>query len=612
MHSVPTASPGGDWPATEVSSEKNGRPENDIGTGQLEVGQAPVPKSVEMEKPLAKDNEASATAAAADVDTSDVEVGTNQTDSMRDSKTKRAKWSKFYRKYKLPIHVFVWMLFTAWWIVGLVFQRDKLGWLKPFLVYLAITIRIVTLWLPASAVMVPLRFVWIHTVARVYDLTSKKLHQPLAALLTIGVFLVGSMIPEEVGENTRASRAISLFGLLLMIGLLTLTSRDWRKIPWHTVIGGMLTQFIIAVFVLKTSVGYDIFAFISEMARTLLGFAKDGLEFLTDTTVSNKTWFLISVVPAIIFFISLVQLLYHCGLLQWFIKKFAIFFFWSLRVSGAEAVVATATPFIGQGESAMLIKPYVPYLTLSEIHQVMTCGFATIAGSVLVGYIGLGLDAQVLVSSCVMSIPASIAVSKLRYPETEESLTKGSITVPDDDEKAENAIHAFANGAWFGLKVAGMIVATLLCIISFVALINGLLGWFGKYLGINNPPLTLQLILGYIFYPVAWCLGVPKQDLLVVGELIGIKIVTNEFVAFSSLSSNVEPYISMSPRSKLIATYACCGFGNIGSLGTQIGVLSQIAPGRAGDVSRVALSALFAGVLSTLTSASVAGMLYTG
>ncbi|KAK1573178.1 NupC family nucleoside transporter [Colletotrichum navitas] len=612
MHSAPTASPGGDWSATEVSSEKHGRPENDVGAGELEVGRAPLPKGVEMAKPLAKDSEAAATAAAADADTSDVEVGTNQTDSMRDSKSKRAKWLRFYRKFKLPIHVFVWMLFTAWWIVGLVFQRDRLGWLKPFLVYLAITIRIVTLWLPASAVMVPLRFVWMHTVARVYDLTPKKLHQPLAALLTIGVFLVGSMIPEEVGENTRASRAISLFGLLLMIGLLTLTSRDWRKIPWHTVIGGMLTQFIIAVFVLKTSVGYDIFAFISEMARTLLGFAKDGLEFLTDSEVPTRTWFIISVIPAIIFFISLVQLLYHCGLLQWFIKKFAVFFFWSLRVSGAEAVVATATPFIGQGESAMLIKPYVPYLTLSEIHQVMTCGFATIAGSVLVGYIGLGLDAQVLVSSCVMSIPASIAVSKLRYPETEESLTKGSITVPDDEEKAANAIHAFANGAWFGLKVAGMIVATLLCIISFVALINGILGWFGKFLGIDNPPLTLQLILGYVFYPVAWCLGVPKQDLLVVGELIGIKIITNEFVAFSSLSSNVEPYISMSPRSKLIATYACCGFGNIGSLGTQIGVLSQIAPGRAGDVSRVALSALFAGVLSTLTSASVAGMLYTG
>ncbi|OLN96725.1 Solute carrier family 28 member 3-like protein 1 [Colletotrichum chlorophyti] len=604
MHPAYAAPPGDDPSRTHAEPEKIERPDL---SGPGGVNGAPdagvFPAKAEGSK--AKETDAA--------DGSDLENGTHQSDSVRVSSSRKTKLSQAYRKYRLPVHVLIWLLFTAWWIVGLVYRRNSsLGWLKPFLVYLAITIRIVTLWLPASAVMVPLRFTWKHTVAKAYDLTPTKLHQPIAAVLTVAVFLVGSMIPAEVGENTRASRAISLFGLLLLIALLTATSRDWRKIPWHTVIGGMLTQFVIAVFVLKTSVGYDIFAFISEMARTLLEFAKEGLEFLTDEEVPTRTWFLISVIPAIIFFISLVQLLYHCGLLQWFIRKFAVFFFWTLRVSGAEAVVATATPFVGQGESAMLIKPFVPYLTLAELHQVMTCGFATIAGSVLVGYISLGLNAQVLVSSCIMSIPASIAVSKLRYPETEESITAGRITVPDDDERASNALHAFANGAWFGVKVAGMILATLLCVISFVALINGLLGWFGKFLGIDNPPLSLQLILGYVFYPVAWCLGVPKKDLRVVGELIGIKIITNEYLAFRSLSSNVEPYVSMSARSKLIATYACCGFGNVGSLGTQIGVLSQIAPGRAGDVSRVALSALFAGVLSTLTSASVAGMLYTG
>ncbi|TDZ35604.1 Solute carrier family 28 member 3 [Colletotrichum spinosum] len=525
----------------------------------------------------------------------------------RPEKRKKFRFSKLYRKYKLPFHIAIWFVWTAWWIVGLIFHRsDSMGWLKPFLVYLAITVRIVTLWLPASAVMVPLRFVWRNTAARAYDVTPSKLHKPIAAALTAAVFLVGAMIPEEVGENTRASRAVSLFGLLLLVAVLTATSRDWRRIPWHTVIGGMLTQFLIAVFVLKTSVGYDIFAFISEMARTLLSFAMDGLKFLTDAEVPAKKWFLVSVVPPIIFFISLVQLLYHCVLLQWFIGKFAIFFFWTLRVSGAEAVVATATPFVGQGESAMLIRPFIPHLTLAEIHQVMTCGFATIAGSVLVGYISLGLDAQVLISSCIMSIPASIAVSKLRYPETEETVSSGRIEVPEDDEKAANALHAFANGAWLGVKVAGMIVATLLCVISFVALVNALLGWWGRYLNISNPPLTLELILGYVFYPVAWCLGVPNKDLKVVGELIGVKIITNEFLAFQSLSSNAEPYVSMSPRSRLIATYACCGFGNVGALGTQIGVLSQIAPGRAGDVSKVAVPALFAGILSTLTSASVA------
>lgn len=206
----------------------------------------------------------------------------------------------------------------------------------------------------------------------------------------------------------------------------------------------------------------------------------------------------------------------------------------------------------------MLVRPFVPHMTKAEIHQIMTCGFATIAGSVLVAYIGLGLNPQALVSSCIMSIPASLAVSKLRYPETEETITSGRVVVPDDDEhKAANALHAFANGAWLGLKIAGMIVATLLCIIALVGLINGLLGWWGRYLGIEDPKLSLQLILGYIMYPVAFLLGVPRKDLRMVGELIGVKIITNEFVAFLSLSSD-EYQAVLSPRSKLIATYALC------------------------------------------------------
>ncbi|KAG8167771.1 hypothetical protein KVR01_003460 [Diaporthe batatas] len=530
---------------------------------------------------------------------------------------KSFSFRSLYRRYvwlRAGIHAFIWLVWTVWWIHGLVRHRNDrwLGWLKPTLLYIAITIRVVTLWIPISVVMNPAKAVYRHTIYRGYEAIPAKLHQPLAALGTVGVFLVGSMVPAETGQNTRANRAVSLFGLLVMIAVLTATSRDWRKIPWHTVIGGMLTQFIIAVFVLRSQAGYDIFAFISEMARTLLGFAADGVEFLTDDSVTKLTWFLTGVVPPIIFFVALVQLLYHVGLIQWFVGKFATFFFWTLRVSGAEAVVAAATPFIGQGESAMLIKPFVPHLTLAEIHQVMTCGFATIAGSVLVAYIGLGLNAQALVSSCIMSIPASLAVSKIRYPETEETLTSGRVVVPEDQEdKASNSLHAFANGAWLGIKIAGMIIATLLCIIAFVSLINGFLTWWGRYWSLEETPLTLELILGYLLFPVAWLLGVPKSDCLRVAQLIGMKVITNEFVAFRNLIDPDQPFVNMNERSKLIATYACCGFGNIGSLGTQIGVLSQIAPGRAGDVSKVALSALFSGVLATLTSASVAGMLFT-
>ncbi|KAI0409032.1 NupC family nucleoside transporter [Xylaria palmicola] len=500
---------------------------------------------------------------------------------------------------------------NSWWIFGLVKFRNSKNWLIPFLVYLAITLRIIFLWIPVKYVMMPAKIVWRHTVFRVYELIPQKLHRPLAAIGTVGVFLLGTLVPEESGDNTRGGRAQALFGLVVMIFVMSATSRKFSAIPWHTVIGGMLTQFIIALFVLRTHAGYDIFSFISELARTLLGFANQGVVFLTDDTVPKLPWFFIGVIPPIIFFVALVALLFHVGLIQWFIGKFAVFFFWTLRVSGGEAVVASATPFIGQGESAMLIRPFVPYLTLAEIHQVMTCGFATIAGSVLVAYIGLGLNAQALVSSCIMSIPASLAISKMRYPETEESLTAGKVVVPEDEEdKAANPLHAFANGAWLGLKIAGMIIATLLCIIAFVGLINGLLSWWGGYWGIDNPKLTLQFLLGYIFYPIAWLLGVPKNELLEVGELIGQKIIINEFAAFIALTT--EPrYMALSPRATIIATYACCGFGNIGSLGTQIGVLSQIAPSRGGDVSRVAFSALAAGIVSTLTSAAVAGMVYT-
>ena len=217
--------------------------------------------------------------------------------------------------------------------------------------------------------------------------------------------------------------------------------------------------------------------------------------------------------------------LYYIGFIQWFIGKFAVFFFWSMRVSGAEAVVAAASPFIGQGESAMLIKPFIAHLTKAELHQVMTSGFATIAGSVLVAYIALGVNPQALVSSCVMSIPASLAISKLRYPENEETLTAGRVVIPDDDDhEAANSLHAFANGAWLGLKIAGMIAATLLCILALLALVNSLLTWFGHYLSINN--LTIELLVGYLCYPVAFLLGVPRNgDMLKVAQLIGTKLI---------------------------------------------------------------------------------------
>lgn len=424
---------------------------------------------------------------------------------------------------------------SSWWIAGLILHRYDLGWLIPFLLYLAITLRILFFYIPITIVTKPMHWVWEHTARPFVSFIPEKLRTPSAAALCIGVILIGSFASPESEDNTRANRAVSLFGMIVFIFGLWLTSRNRSKIVWHTVIVGMLSQFIIALFVLRSGAGYDIFNFISGLASDLLGFAIDGVTFLTsDDFYKLKTpfvpanFFLISVIPAIIFFVSLVQLLYYFSVLQWFIGKFAVFFFWSMRVSGAEAVVAAASPFIGQGESAMLIRPFIAHLTMAELHQVMCSGFATIAGSVLIAYISMGVNPQAMVSSCVMSIPASLAVSKLRWPEEEECLTAGRVVIPDNEEhRSSNALHAFSSGAWLGLKIASMIAATLLCIISLVGLVNGLLTWWGRYLNINDPPLTLELIVGYICYPIAFLLGVSRDgDLLKVSQLIGLKLVT--------------------------------------------------------------------------------------
>ena len=474
---------------------------------------------------------------------------------------------QLYRRFRWVVHLFIFALFTGWWIASLILHRNDKNWVVPFLLWLAITLRLIFFHAPIAIVSRPIKWVWTHSAVAIYERLPPKSRTPLGAAVAIASILVGTFVTEESADNTRENRAVSLFGLAVLLFTFWLTSRNRSAIQWRTVIGGMLAQYVIALFVLRTGVGYDIFKFIADRAGDLLGFARDGTEFLTDEKTSQMTWFLIGVIPAIMFFVSIVQVLYYIGFLQWFIEKFATFVFWMLRVSGAEAVVAAATPFIGQGESALLVRPFVAHMTDAEIHQIMTCGFATISGSVLVAYIGLGLNPQALVSSCIMSIPASLAISKLRYPETEETLTAGKVVVPDDDEdKAQNALHAFANGAWFGIKIAGTIIASLLCIIAVVALCDGLLTWWGRYLNINDPTLSLELIVGYILYPVAFLLGVPRTgDLYTVSKIIATKIIKvccpASFPPFSftplSFSLLTRRDRTSSPRSSTCRTPTC-------------------------------------------------------
>jgi len=294
--------------------------------------------------------------------------------------------------------------------------------------------------------------------------------------------------------------------------------------------------------------------------------------------------------------------------MQWLIGKFAWLFFKVMNVSGAEAVVASASPFVGLGESACLVRPYIDVMTDSEIHLTMTSGFSTIAGSVLSAYISLGIPAQHLVTASVMSIPASIAVSKLRYPEIDEPVTRGRVIVDrgaeDRRRKPANALHAFSHGAIFGLIVAGQILANVLTILSLVYLINGLLTWIGRGFGITQ--LTIQLILGYVFYPITFLMGVPRSEILPVAQLLGTKLVANEFVAYLNLTTGQLGANPLSERAFLIASYALCGFANLAALGIQIGVLSALAPSRGKVIAKLGPSAMICGFLSTMQAACIA------
>ena len=520
--------------------------------------------------------------------------------------------------YRLAIDIFIGCFFTAWWLSIVIQPKHRHQWLIPTVIWGMIMVRLITWHIKILPWLLnKVKIVWDFFTGYVYKVLSKKYQRLITgAVITVGVILLGTFVPSETEYSKRKDRAISFFGCIVAIFLLFVTSKAPSKINWNAVIGGMLMQFIIALFGLRTKCGYDVFNFISTLARELLGFAKDGVAFLTNKDVSQLGMFFFTVLPSVAFFVAFIHIWYYFGVIQWAIRKFAYFFFWTLRVSGAEAITAAASPFIGIGESAILIKDLMPYLTKAELHQIMTSGFSTISGAVLVGYIGLGLNPQALVSSCVMSIPASLAVSKLRYPELENPISSGTVMIPkvEDSEAArekskdepQNVLQAFSNGATLGLRIAGTMMIQCMCIIGLVALCNGILTWFGNYWNIDH--LTLELMLSYIFYPIGFLLGTPRNEILLVSKLIAYKFIQNEYVAYNLLT-NEAPYNEMSKRGTLIATYACCGFANLGSLGITLGVLNTLTNNsRAKDISSSIISALFCGAIATMLSAAIAGM----
>ncbi|KAI9316290.1 Na+ dependent nucleoside transporter C-terminus-domain-containing protein [Dichotomocladium elegans] len=512
-----------------------------------------------------------------------------------------------YARYRPFFHLGMFLIFTGFLAAAYALQVPK-GYdqenLILGLIYAWFVLIMIFNYVPRSVVSKPMWAAW-DFVAKPFYKIPRRWRMVMYGAFDAVVIIVTIFSIET--SASRVQRLIALFGLVVFVFCLYATSTNRKAINWTTVWSSILLQFLLALFVFRSSAGHDIFQWLATFAQGYLSKSWHGTQFLTSDAVANMGMFAISVFPAIIFFASTVQILYYIGALQWFLTRFAMIFCYLLQVSGAEAVVAAASPFIGQGENALLVRPYLPYMTTSEIHQVMTSGFATISGSTLFGYIAMGVSGQALLTSCIMSIPCSLAVSKLRYPETEEPLTGRVVQVPpvDEKEKAVNILHAAGNGAQTGMTIVLCIAANLIAILSLLYAVNAALTWIGNFLTIQE--LTLQLITGYIFVPIAWLIGADNKDLVSVGRLMATKIWANEFVAYADMTSTYAGQLS--ERSVLVTTYALCGFANLGSIGNQIGVLSVLAPTRTGDFSRLAVSALICGAMSTWISASFAGML---
>ena len=413
-------------------------------------------------------------------------------------------------------------------------------------------------------------------------------------------------------------RGISLLGLFVFVGISYLCSVNRQAVRWHPVLWGIGLQFILAVLFLKTQAGFALFEFLGNAVSHFLNFSDQGAKFVFGEDFQDH-FIAFKVLPTIIFFSSFISILYHYKILQKIVEAVAWVMMRTLKTSGSETLSCSANIFIGQTEAPLLIKPYIHTLTNSELHAVMTGGFATIAGGVMAAYISFGIPAEHILSASVMSAPAALAISKIFYPETEISLTKGKVKIEVQPTSA-NGIDAAATGASDGMKLALNVAAMLIAFLGLLALINGVLQWLGSFWGM--PSLSLEGIFGYLFAPVAWLMGIPIADCLQVGVLLGKKTVLNEFIAYLDLKQLIEnsqqiaqgkggenTLSTISERAIIISTYALCGFSNIGSIAIQIGGISAIAPERQADVARLGIRAMIAGSIACFMTACIAGIL---
>ncbi|MEM7436700.1 MAG: nucleoside transporter C-terminal domain-containing protein [Myxococcota bacterium] len=419
-------------------------------------------------------------------------------------------------------------------------------------------------------------------------------------------------------------RWISAIGVLAMVGVAWLLSVDRRRVPWRVIGWGLALQFTFGVIVLKTGPGVWFFGVLNDAVLALLGFTERGTAFVFGEYASERFTIALNVLPTIVFFSALMTILYYLGVMQRVVRAFAWLMRRTMRTSGSETLSVAANSFVGMTEAPLMIAPFVRSMTMSELMAVMTGGFATVAGGVLAAYVGMLKDlvpdiAGHLIAASVMSAPAALVVAKVMWP-AEERATEG--VSPAETMQAQpdvNVIDAAARGASEGLRLALNVGAMLLAFIALVALANALLGlpttlyndWAGLEGAAAWAPLTIQDILGWVFWPLALLIGVPIAECSTVATLLGEKIVLTEFIAYLHLSEELATgAVELSPRTLVIASYALCGFANFGSIGIQLGGIGGIAPERRHDLARLGLRAMFGGLLASLMTASIAGLLY--
>ncbi|EJN6826447.1 transporter [Vibrio cidicii] len=392
-----------------------------------------------------------------------------------------------------------------------------------------------------------------------------------------------------------------LLGVLALLGCAVLLSESRRSINWRTVFRALLLQVGFAALVLYFPWGQVALASLSGAVSGLLGFADEGIAFLFGDLASSGFIFAVRVLPIIIFFSALISALYYLGIMQKVIQFLGGGIQKFLGTSKAESLVATGNIFLSQGESPLLIRPFLPKMTRSELFAVMVGGMASVAGSVLGGYAGLGVELKYLIAASFMAAPGSLLMAKIIIPERATPCDYNDIALDKSDQS--NVIDALASGAMGGMKVAVAVGTMLIAFVSVIAMVNTGLENLGELLGFSG--ITLQAIFGYLFSPLAWLIGVPAHEVLAAGSYIGQKIVMNEFVAFIDF---VEHKALLSEHSQVIVTFALCGFANIGSIAIQLGSIGVMAPERRGDVANMGLKAVAAGTLANLMSACLAGI----